>query len=119
MGYAVDGFCYPDLPAAALKLASRPEYSGLIVQGYPTLSDPFVSLPVSYVSGGTLIAAPPLVFTVNTCPVPGRLDYLEFDPAQLDPAQISAAFGAGFVGISVPILFAVGISTVLKFIRGS
>lgn len=119
MGYAVDGFCYPDISAAALYLASHTDYSGLIVQGAPMVSEPFVSLPVAFVSGGVLVPAPaPLVFALQVCEVPGRLDYLAFDPATLDPVQISAAFGAGFTGISIPILFAIGVSAILNTIRG-
>jgi Na+-driven multidrug efflux pump len=41
-----------------------------------------------------------------------------FDVSQLDPTEISAAFAAGFSVVSVPIIFAVGVSSILNTIRG-
>jgi len=41
-----------------------------------------------------------------------------FDVSQLDPAIISQAFGVGFMAVSFPIVFAIGVSTILNFIRG-
>jgi hypothetical protein len=122
MGYAVSGFCYPDLNSAAVRIASEITLPGAVVQGTPTtgndgVSD-YVSVPVSTIQGGVLTPISPLVFRPLLCPTPGPLAYLEFDPATLNPMQISAAFAAGFGSVSVPIIVAVMVSTVLNFIRG-
>jgi hypothetical protein len=121
-GYAVSGFCYPDLAAAAVRIASEITLSEAVVQGSPTtgndgVSD-YVSVPVSVIQGGVLTPISPLVFRPLSCSAPGPLAYMEFDPATLNPVQITAAFAAGFGSVSVPIIVAVMVSTVLNFIRG-
>lgn len=41
-----------------------------------------------------------------------------FDVSQLDPNELAGAFAAGFSGVSVPILCAIGVSAILNTIRG-
>ena len=41
-----------------------------------------------------------------------------FDPSQLDPAQLAAAFGAGFLAIWAPVLAAWGARVLIRFISG-
>jgi hypothetical protein len=122
MGYAVSGFCYPDLAAAAVRVGSEVTYSGALVQGAPVtgndgVSD-YVEVPVSVIQSGQLVALAPLVFRPVSCSTPGPLASMEFDPATLNPLTLSAAFGAGFGAVSVPIIVAIMVSRVLDTIRG-
>ncbi len=123
MGYAVSGFCYPDIQSAAVRIGSDTTIAGAVVQGPPGLGTDaqgwFVSLPVSAIQNGNLTALPQLIFRPIECAIPGALDYLPFDPASLDAGILVQAFSAGFVSVSIPVVLAIGISAVLDLIRGN
>jgi hypothetical protein len=122
MGYAVSGFCYPDIQSAAVRIGSKITLSDAVVQGSPVVGidgiSEFVDVPISVIQGRQLVAISPIRFRPLLCSSPGPLASMEFDPALLNPLTLSAAFGAGFGSVSVPIIVAIMVSTVLNFIRG-
>ncbi|PKM24725.1 MAG: hypothetical protein CVV09_15160 [Gammaproteobacteria bacterium HGW-Gammaproteobacteria-13] len=42
-----------------------------------------------------------------------------FDPSQLDPAQLAAAFGVGFTLVATVLLIGIGAKAILDFIKGA
>lgn len=122
MGYAVEGYCYSTMVEVANHLSAMPTIAGAIVT--PPLSiledatSSYVSIPLTAIVGGTYAPLPPMIYRPVACATVGPMPSTVFDPATLDPATISQAFGAGFVAVSFPLVFAIGVSAVLSFLKG-
>lgn len=128
MGVAYEGYCYPDIDSLLLYLNSYMTIN--------SFSSYHIKKPVIAASDATSIYIPltlqsmslstPRVFTdymtINfrppQCSSVGYIKDTPFDPANLDTGVLSLAFSSGFSLVSLPILFSIGVSVILKQIRG-
>lgn len=122
MGYAIEGYCYSTIVEVANHLSATPTIAGAIVT--PPLSiledstSQYVSIPLTAVVGGVYVPMAPMIYRPVACDTVGPVPSMVFNPATLDPEIVSQAFGAGFLLVSFPIVFAIGVSAVLSFIKG-
>lgn len=126
MAYAFDGYCFNDLTEIVTYLNSLSFYNGYILKkpvsyGFDASIPPNPSIAFTLQNlsqTGNLTDVLTMVFNPPVCTNSGSLKDIPFNPADLDTGVLSQAYSAGFMLVSLPILFSIGVSVVLKLIKG-